>query len=99
MRWIEMLTRRGGSVRQYRELSGSWDSCAVGEAREDFPAVVVGTPMIFNPEQMYSTPRDRELRRLGCMFHEEITQGHRNKALKVYDKIQARVRQLLQEAK
>jgi hypothetical protein len=95
MRWIERLTKRGGSVRQYQELSGSWDTCAVGEARQDFPAVVVGQPMMFHPGERYSTPQDRVLYRLGAKFHEEIVQGHRNRALKVYNQIQRRVIQLL----
>ena len=82
MQWIEMLTKRGGSVRQYKALSGSWDTCAVGEAAKKFPAVLF-----------------MDFLQLGHEFHEEVYLGHRNRALKVYDQIQRRVRKLLRQAK
>lgn len=97
MRWIERLTKKGGSVRQYRVLSEYWNTCAVGEARANFPLVVVGRKMMFSQGQTQS-PKDSFLFQLGNKFNKEIIRGNRNKALKVYDEIQARVRELLLEA-
>jgi len=65
---------------------------AVAEVRKDFPSVVL---VQFGGS---GTPADPMLFRLGSDFHDEVYMGRRNRALKIYDKIQRRVRQLLREA-
>jgi hypothetical protein len=94
MRWIERLMKRGGSVRQYSELSENWETCLIGEVRKDFPTVVVGRKLLFS-EETTAAPKDFELHELGTRFNEEIYRGHRNRALQTYDKVQKRVRQLM----
>lgn len=89
MRWIQRLLDRNTRLQEYRGLSGSWETCAVGEAHQDFPNVV-----LLELGDVPSAPIDPELYKLGTRFDEQVARGHRNLALKTYDAIQRRVRVL-----
>lgn len=96
MRWLDRLLTPAGSIRRYSSLSGDWMTCAIGEARLDYPDVVVYSKNIIGDP---INPIDPELRYLGNIFHNQVAAGHRNKALQTYDRIQARVRVLLRKRK
>lgn len=90
MRWIERLLDKNVKLQTYESLSGSWPTCAVGEKHADMPDVVVD---IDGSGQF--VPADDKLTDLGYKFHNAVARGHRNKALALYDQIDARVRELI----
>lgn len=95
MRWItRILTSTSpDEIRNHADASTRWSTCAVGEFHGDLPQVVRYSKSPLTGESL--SPLDGKLRRLGNMFHESVSRGHRHKALKVYRQIEARVRELV----
>lgn len=94
-RWIERIlqSKRPADLKQYQEISGSWHTCAVGEAHADFPGAVRYHKHLLSGIE--TGPVDPTLLELGNEFHDRVSRGQRHVALKVYDKIQSRVRELV----
>lgn len=97
-RWIARILDRSVPLCDARYDAQGWDTCAVGEVVNDFPDVV----LLDLRENEYRSrraipPADKTLDHLGKRFSVVVAQGDRKAALKIYDRIQTRVRTLMRK--
>ena len=85
---VEAADSRGVFTGQDREDAASWGTCAVGEQRKNFPAIVI------TKFKWLSTPIDPELYALGNSFDEAVDCNDILYAYEVLDLIEARVMEL-----
>jgi len=95
MRWIEKLLDRKTALNAHKFEAQGWDTCAIGEVVQDFPAIVAVIPY---ESPRLRKPKDAHLHRLGIRFAVAVSRNDRKKALEIYDAIQTRVRNLIKKA-
>lgn len=90
MKWFKyLLTCTSAQLKEKRDQSRSWTTCAVGEFQANFPNII--RKSLWGPY-----PSDSKLKDLGITFDKAIIDGDKKVALSIYRQIERRVITLAQ---
>ena len=94
MEWLKVILNKSVPLEQASDMSKSWDTCAVGEARKCSLTTLVPGLGELGRGDIWVKPRpptDKRLATLGIKFDDAVRKGQRSEALKLYLDIQKRI--------